>query len=98
MVLEDVQACQTDKGVYYAIFLGESEMIGVLAVVPKEVDDTVVEAYIELLMINPATSPEKNRWICPESSRSQHQKQNRRLSGFDFCPDKQSGRDSILAE
>jgi ribosomal protein S18 acetylase RimI-like enzyme len=53
MVIEDIQTCQTEKGVYYAIFLAETEMIGVLAVVPKEVDNIVVEAYIELLMITP---------------------------------------------
>jgi ribosomal protein S18 acetylase RimI-like enzyme len=53
MVIKDIQTCQTNQGVYYAILLAETEMIGVLAVVPREVDNTVVEAYIELLMITP---------------------------------------------
>jgi ribosomal protein S18 acetylase RimI-like enzyme len=59
MVIEDIQTCQTQNGVYYAILVGETKTVGVLSVVPREVNDNVVEAHIELLLIVPSYRSKK---------------------------------------
>jgi len=53
MVLKDIQASLTKNGVYYGIFLDESEMIGILDLIPREVENIVEAVYIELFMITP---------------------------------------------
>jgi RimJ/RimL family protein N-acetyltransferase len=52
MVLKDIGNSENQNGIFYGIYLVGGGLIGVLSLVPQEIENEVVSANLDLLMIS----------------------------------------------